>query len=382
MGMPKRVKAAVMTSPGTLEIRAFPYPKLEPGAMLMRIEMSGICGTDKHTYRGENRQYAGTGAERQTPFPLIPGHENVGVVAEITGGARGGLEFYGKELKEGDRVVMCPDVICGRCWHCRQIHGYPWCEHVRGYGNAFSTSESPSLFGGWAEYMYIRPDVFVYKVPEGIPPEVAVLAEPFTVTFAIDEAQASYGLGSGDTVVVQGVGPLGLCCLIKARMLGAGEIIAVDLSDFRLTMAEAFSADYVLNPRDTEREERIATVRHLTEGRGADMVIGCTGDPSSLTEGLEMLRKGGAYIELGNFVDTGEISLNVHRHICAKNVRLMGVTNHPFTKYGTALKLLSKYGDLFPFEQIVTHRYRLEETSLAVQKSMDSDTTMKVVIEP
>lgn len=381
--MPKQVKAAVMTANCAIEIQEFPYPELEPGAMLINVEMSGVCGTDKHTYKGETVQYAGTEAECRTPFPIIPGHENVGVVAEITKKAKKELEFYGKELKEGDRIVMCPDVICGKCWYCRQIHGYPWCENVKGYGNAFSTKEPPSLFGGWAEYMYIRPDVFVYKVPESIPKEVAVLAEPFTVTFAVDEAIHSMaGNGfCGDTVVVQGVGPLGLCCLIKARILGAGEIVAIDLSDFRLRMAEDFSADYILNAKKTERDERIDYIKELTDGRGADMVIGCTGVPDSFTEGLEMLRKGGAYIELGNFVDTGTISINVHKHVCAKNARIVGVTNHPFTKYGATLKIFSKYCKQFPFEKIITHRYKLQEAEDALLKSMDLD-TMKVVIEP
>lgn len=231
--------------------------------------------------------------------------------------------------------------------------------------------------------MYIRPDVFVYKVPESIPKEVAVLAEPFTVTFALDEAIHSLsGNGfCGDTVVVQGVGPLGLCCLIKARILGAGEIVAIDLSDFRLKMAKEFSADFTLNAKKTERNERIDYIRELTGGRGADMVIGCTGVPDSFTEGLEMLRKSGIYIELGNFVDTGTISINVHRHVCAKNARIIGVTNHPFTKYGATLKLFLRYSEQFPFEKMVTHRYKLQEAFDALLKSREGD-TMKVVIEP
>ncbi len=384
--MPERVRAAVMTAPGTVEIQEFPYPSVPAGAMVMKIELSGVCGTDKHTYRGETRQYAGTGAESDTPFPIIPGHENVGLVADLSMEARSGLEFYGRKLKEGDRVVMCPDVVCGRCWYCRHAHGYPWCDNVRGYGNAFSTTEPPSLFGGWAEYMYILPEVFVYKVPEDIPPELAVLTEPFAVTFALDEAAQvpslpTGGMGVGDTVAVIGVGPLGLCCLIKARILGAAQIVAVDLSGFRLQMAREFSADHTLNARRTTPEERIALVRDLTDGRGADMVVGCTDTPDSLTEGLEMLRKGGTYLELGNFVDTGAVSLNVHRHVVARNARIIGLTNHPFTKYEASLRLLRRHQRQFPFERIITHRYPLEEAEAAVLRSVEPD-SMKVVIEP
>ena len=371
-----------MTAPGAMEIRTFPYPALEPGAMLMRMELSGVCGTDKHTYNGENIQYAGTEQESSTPFPIIPGHENVGVVAEITQEARTGLEFHGQLLDEGDRVVMCPDVVCGKCWFCRHVHGYPWCDNVRGYGNAFSTDEAPSLFGGWAEHMYIRPDVFVFKVPDGLAPDVAVLAELMTVAFSLDDVLAMVKAGfSDETVVVQGVGPLGLCCLIRSRILGAGDIVATDLSDFRLGMAQRFSADHTLNAGTTSADERIDTVRQRTHGRGADVVIGCTGVPESFVEGLEMLRKGGTYVELGNFVDTGSIDVNVHRHVCAKNARIIGVTNHPYTQYDAALRTLARHGDEFPFDEIVTHRYPLDDAERAVLRSMDPD-TMKVVIEP
>lgn len=385
--MPNKVKAAVMTGPGKIETRYFPYPKLnDPDAMILKMEMSGICGTDKHTFDGRSKQYAGTKAETDTPFPIIPGHENTGIVAEIGDRARKNMEFYGQELKEGDRVTMSPDFVCGNCWYCRNTFGYPWCENMKAYGNAFSTTMQHSLFGGWAEYMYILPHTFVYKVPDDIPPEVSVMAEVFTVSYAVDRAKEGYslahqGFGAADTVVVQGVGPMGMAALIKARILGAGDIIAIDKSDFRLNMAGEFTADYQLNIDKTSREERIARVMELTNGRGADLVVECTGSPHAVIEGLEMLRKGGTYIEAGNFVDTGTTEINVNRHLCAKNVRLFGVTNHPFTHYGDSLKLVSKYAKTFPFPKLVSHRYKIEQAREGLLHSMQPD-TMKVVIEP
>ncbi|MDD5699421.1 MAG: alcohol dehydrogenase catalytic domain-containing protein, partial [Victivallaceae bacterium] len=335
--MTQKVKAAVMVEPGRIEIQEFPYPQLkDERAMILKMEMSGVCGTDKHTFEGRSKQYAGTAAETDTPFPIIPGHENVGIVAEIGSIAAKEMEFYGRELKVGDRVTMSPDTVCGKCWYCRNTFGYPRCEHMKAYGNAFSSTQAPYLFGGWAEYMYILPNTFIYKVPDTMPPEVGVLAEVFTVSFAVDRAKEAYslaneGFGAADTVVIQGVGPLGLGALIKARMLGAGDIIAIDRSAFRLNMAGEFTADYTLNIDTTTREERIAGIMELTHGRGADLVVECTGSPHAVIEGLDMLRKGGTYIEAGNFVDTGTTEININRHLCAKNVRLFGVTNHPFT---------------------------------------------------
>lgn len=385
--MQKKVKAAVMLAPGKIEIQDFPYPKLDdPGAMILKLEMSGICGTDKHTFEGRSKQYAGTTAETDTPFPIIPGHENTGIVAEIGAKARKEMEFYGQELKEGDKVTMSPDLVCGRCWYCRNTFGYPWCEHMKAYGNAFPSTQKPYLFGGWAEYMYIIPGTFVYKVPEGMPPQISVLTELFTVSYAVDRAKECYslaneGFGAADTVVIQGVGPMGMACLIKARILGAGEIIAVDRSDYRLGLAKEFSADHVLNLNATTGAERIAYVRDLTHGRGADLVVECAGSPQAVIEGLDMLRKGGTYIEAGNFVDTGTTEININRHLCAKNVRLFGVTNHPFTHYGASLKLMEKYADIFPFEKFVTHRFKIEETEKGLRRSFEPD-TLKVVIEP
>src|SRR5947209_2806023 len=121
---PNSVKAAVMTGPGRIEPQDFPYPEIGEDAMVIAVEMCGICGTDKHTYRGETTQYGGTTAEQSTPFPIIPGHEIVGKVAEIGRRARTGLEYTGKELNVGDRVVMCPDILCGRCWYCRNAFGF------------------------------------------------------------------------------------------------------------------------------------------------------------------------------------------------------------------------------------------------------------------
>ena len=222
--MADSVRAAVLAAPGRYELQEFPYPRLADGALLMQVEMVGICGTDKHTYAGETKQYAGTPAETDTPFPIIQGHENVGVVAEITPTAAERIEFYGRRLAVGDRITMCPDVVCGRCYECTHVMGYVWCENSECYGNSFTSADPPHLLGGMAEYMYLRPDTFVYKVPDGLSPRVAVLAELMACTASLDKLKefSSYaleGFNSGDTVVVIGTGPLGLLHVAKADMM-------------------------------------------------------------------------------------------------------------------------------------------------------------------
>ena len=379
------VKAAVLTGPGRLEVRHFPRPRLEPHQALIRMELSGICGTDKHCFKGEGLVYAGTMMETGPAFPVIPGHENVGVIDEIGAVARERLEFSGRPLAPGDRVVMCPDVVCGTCWYCRNLHGMPWCENQRCYGMSLTCDEPPHLFGGWAEYLLVDTDVFVYKVPASLSPELAVLVEPMVVTATLEKAKelhtsAREGFASGDTVVVQGVGPLGLFHVIRARMLGAGDIVAIDLSAERLAMATRFGATSTLRVDETTPEERVQAVRDRTDGRGADVAVDCAGVPSVVPEGLEMLRKGGTYIECGAFVEMGTVPISPHRHLCSKSVRLIGMTNHPYTGYDAMLRQLEIYGDALAIASIITDSFPIDDAAAALQRSMEPSSG-KVVID-
>ncbi len=302
------VSAAVMTAPGKFEVRQYPYPAVSDDALVIELEMCGICGTDKHTFRGETTQFAGTPAESHTPFPIIPGHEIVGKVAEVGKNAAGTLEYSGKRLAVGDRVVMCPDILCGKCYYCRNTFGFPLCENIKGYGNAFCCDDGQHLMGGWADYIYVRPDAFVFKVPDDMETHIAVMAELMSVTYNLDKAKELYtiggeGFGSGATVLIQGVGPMGLMHVLKAHILGAGKIIAIDRSDFRLQMAKDFGADDVISLNGTTQRERVQAVRDLTEGRGADVIVECTGEASAIPEGMEMVRRGGTYVVAGVYAD-------------------------------------------------------------------------------
>jgi len=251
-----------------------------------------------------------------------------------------------------------------------------------------SCRNPPHLFGGWSEYMYLLPNVYVTKVPEGIPWETAVLTEPMAVAYgAISKAMQPYsiakeGFGPGDTVVVQGVGPLGALNAMMARTVGVDTVIAVDSSGYRLELARRLGVDHTINMKDIKRpEERTREVLELTNGRGADLVIECAGSPEAVIEGLEMLRTGGTYIEEGNFVDTGWVSINPHKHLCAKNVRVIGVAGMPHRGYAVALNLFKRFADRFSFNEIVTHRFPLEQAEKALNTAMGPN-CMKVVIAP
>jgi threonine dehydrogenase-like Zn-dependent dehydrogenase len=375
------VLAATLVKPGKYEIREYPLPEPAAGCVLIRMEMSGICGTDKHTFQGYTTQYGG----RRLEFPIIQGHENVGTIAAIGGDGKF-ADFEGVALREGDRVVVGANVACGECYYCRHDFPYYCCEKTTDYGNNLSAKNPPHLFGGWAQYLYVVPGSFLVKVPDELPSEVAVLTEIFAVSVGLDRAKQMSSFPNesfrfDDTVVVLGVGPLGMCFLMKARMLGAGTIIAVDKSEYRLNFAKRLGADFAVNVESMSRVERLQMVKDLTHGRGADMVIECAGVPEAVPEALETLRVGGLLVEAGNFSDLGEVPISPHRHICAKNARILGVGGEEPAAYGPSMRQMARYMKNYPLREFVTHRYGLRDVHAAMKKSVEAE-SLKVVLEP
>jgi L-iditol 2-dehydrogenase len=375
------VLAATLVEPGRYELREYPLPEPEQGCVLVKMEMSGICGTDKHTYQGFVTQYG----DRRLEFPIIQGHENVGTIAEIGGHGRY-TDYEGVPLSVGDRVVVGANVCCGQCYYCRHDFPYYCCEQTTDYGNNLSAKHPPHLFGGWSQYLYILPGSFLVKVPDDLPTEVAVLTEIFAVSVGLDRAKQMSAFPNesfrfDDTVVVLGVGPLGMCFLMKARMLGAGTIIAADLSEYRLNFAKRLGADHVIHAGKMSRAERFEMVRDLTNGRGADVVVECAGVPQAVPEALEMLRVSGMLVEAGNFSDLGEVAISPHRHLCAKNIRILGVGGEEPAAYGPSMRQMARYMKHYPLREFVTHRYALREVNIAMERAIAPE-SLKVVLEP
>jgi L-iditol 2-dehydrogenase len=180
---------------------------------------------------------------------------------------------------------------------------------------------------------------------------------------------------------VLGLGPLGLCHLIKARLLGATRIIATDRFASRLDLAGAFGATLTLNVDDTEMPERVAAARRHTAGLGPDIVLDCSGFPSTFVEALRMVRPGGVVVEAGTFVDMGPVSVNPNSDICTRNVNVIGVGGETATSYLPSMRLMAANLARFPFDRIVTHRVALEDAQAAVELAQ-TDAAMKVVIAP
>jgi L-iditol 2-dehydrogenase len=373
------VRAATLVAPFDLRVERYPYPaELEPGAVLLRMVASGICGTDKHTYRGETEQYVGTDHASSTPFPIIQGHENVGVVAEI--GPGGAVAFDGSPLEVGNRVVPAPNHVCGRCRFCTEDFPYYFCRNLENYGNSLTCATPPHLFGGWSEYLYLLPGTPVFKVPEGLPDDVAVLTELFAVTHSLDLAARMPrpgGYRSGDTVVVLGVGPVGLVHVAKAALTGAAQVIGVDRFATRLRLAEELGATDTLIV-EPGQDDAPARVRELGE---VDVVVDATGHPASFGPALRMLRDGGTLLEVGAFVDLGTVPVNP-ADVLGRNLTIVGVAGEDARIYDATLQMLAEHHQQVPFHRAVTHRFPLDQARQAMETALAADDAMKVVIIP
>ncbi|HYX85776.1 MAG TPA: zinc-binding dehydrogenase [Gaiellales bacterium] len=379
------VRAAVIQGPGRFAVEPFPDPDPAPGATVLRMHYSGICGTDKHTWRGESLQYAGTDHERDAAYPLICGHENVGVI-EALGAGDPPLDEDGRPFRVGDRVVPAPNVTCGRCRFCLDgVSPYYLCTGLEDYGNSLSCAEPPHLFGGWSELMYILPGTRLFRVPDELPSELAALTEVMAVTHGLDTARVlaptGGGFGFGATVLVLGVGPLGLMHLAKAELLGAGLLIAVDVLAERLEHARAFGAELCLDASAATPEDRRAAVREATAGLGADVVVDCSGRAETFPEALGLARPGGAVIEAGAFVDLGPIPVNPNRDICTPGLTILGIGGEVLPQYAPALRMLARHRWRLPLARAITHRVPLDGVGEALETAQ-TGAAMKMLVAP
>src|SRR5262245_17129140 len=351
---PATVRAVAMTAPGKTEMRTYPYPRIDRDSAILKVEMTGICGTDRHIYKGEAQQLRG-----KSIFPYVGGHEVIATVVEIGDDAARALDYDCQLLKPGDRVAIAVEVNCGQCWYCRHHYNNTTCDNqIMAYGLHPNADTPPYLRGGFAEYMYIRPGTHLFKVPEEMPTEVAVFVEEMAVAYhSLARASTAFapvneGFGPGMSVAVLGNGPLGILHGIMASIQGAGFRIATDLSELRLAEAKELYADVTINAARVSVEDRVQQVKDLTEGIGPDLVIESAGEPEVFVEALRMVRKGGTVIEVGNWVDLGKsVPLDVMRHITSKNLHIHSVF-HCGTNWRPVLKILQQQSSRYKFPSL------------------------------
>jgi threonine dehydrogenase-like Zn-dependent dehydrogenase len=360
-------RAAVMLGPRKpIEVLDFPDPSLEPGAVLLETLASEVCGTDVHLHHG---RLAGV------PYPIIPGHVSVGRIAEARGVT---VDALGRPVAVGD-VVTFYDVhgTCGRCWHCLVARQPNRCPSRRVYGITYSANEG--LLGGWAERIYLKPGVLILRLPDGLTVEDVIGGGCglFTGFAAVERAS----IAMGDTVVVQGAGPVGLATAAFASLRGAGRVIVIGAPPTRLALALRLGADDVLGLESHPPHERDAHVRELTGGRGADVVIEASGNPVAVPEGLRLLRDGGTYVVAGHYTDVGTATINFHTDVNRKHAEIRGQWGTDFTHVARALALLARHRDRLPFADATGARYGLLDAGRALA-DVEALRVTKAIISP
>lgn len=366
--MTDTVRAVVMTAPrAPLEVRRMPAPRAAPGGAVLETLLSEVCGTDVHLHHG---QLSGV------PYPIIPGHVSCGRVLETNGPL---ADVDGRPIAPGD-VVTFYDVfgICGSCWHCLVARAGTRCPHRKVYG--ITTGAGDGLLGGWADRIELRPGVRVVPLPEGVEP-LAFMGGGCGLATGFHAVERG-GIALGDTVVVQGSGPVGLNAALFAALAGAAAVLVVGAPRARLDLARAMGAVDTLDLADApDPSTRVAWVRDRTSGRGADVVVEATGRPEAVVEGLEMVRDAGRYVVVGQYTDAGDVTLNPHRHVNRRHATVLGCWGYEFTHLYRALRLMARHQPRLRWERMVTREYPLEKAGDALA-AMARQEVVKAVVRP
>ncbi|MBM3821522.1 MAG: zinc-binding dehydrogenase [Verrucomicrobia bacterium] len=361
-------RAAVLDAfKAPLNLTSYPLPEHpEPGAALVRTLMAGICGTDVHLWKGE----------LPIQLPVILGHETVGEIVALGEGLE--TDWNGQPLRLGDRVTWTSTSSCGACYYCTEKKQPTRCPRRRAYGIGYRCDESPHFLGGYAEFHYLKPRANIFRIPETLRTESVVGAGCALIT-AIHGVERT-GIEWRDTVVVQGSGPVGIAALAVAKSAGAGRVCVMGAPRHRLEMAKRFGADAVVDIAEVNSpEDRVAWVREWSGGYGADAVLECVGHPSAIGEGMEMCRDGGKYLILGHYCDAGPVSWNPHV-VTRKQLQVFGSWSSEPRHLKAALDFLNSTSGLFPFAEMVTHRFRLEQVNEALETTASWAAAKSVIV--
>ena len=361
-------KAAVFVEPYHFEMTELPPVPVEAGGIRVKVAAGGICGSDLHFWRGEIKPIMG-GAQG----PVILGHELAGVVDTLAPDIS--TDSMGRPLKEGDRVVFTYFFPCRRCYNCLRGE-LNHCPHR--FRFRASIEEFPYCNGGFAEYYYLFPGHFVFKVPDELPDEV-VAAVNCAASQVVYGMQIS-GLRMGDHVVIQGAGGLGINAVAAAKEMGAAQVIAIDGVSNRLSLATQCGADNTININEhATPESRVERVKELTEGRGADVVMEVVGYPHVVPEGLQMVRPGGAFVEIGNIWPNSNVTLDVSKVLWGQ-VRIIPATHYDPYILPVTLDFLVRTKDKYPLTKVMSHSFPLEKIGEAFEQAewvgKDEDTAI------
>jgi threonine dehydrogenase-like Zn-dependent dehydrogenase len=341
--------AAVLVGKEQIEIRRFSVPDVEPDSGILRVSACGVCGFDNEAYlNGGNKLFR---------LPCVCGHEVVGTIVGV-----GDEAAQRWRVKEGDQVVIEEYVPCGACLQCLTGNHHLCFEagRFKRYGAMRIDEEKTALWGGYSDYMYLHPRSIIHKVDPDAPADLLSLFIP--ISNGLHWTQEVARVRSGDTVVIQGPGPMGLGSVIGAKEAGAGTIIVTGLSrdEHRLRMAEELGADHTLL---ADSQSIVKEVREITNGGMASVVINVAPTPQAIAVAAQVAAPQATIVETAT--EHGFVDRFVPGEITWKLLTIKGVLGRPPTTVRAALRLIAS--DKYPLRKMLTHKFPVEEAERAIR---------------
>ena len=344
------MRALTFQAPGEVRVEEVADPRLShPEDAIVRVDSSGVCGSDLHIYHG--RVWIDPG--------FVIGHELVGTVTEV------GEQVT--RVNVGDRVLSCFHTACGKCFYCLRGE-YQHCAHGRTFGHGKALGDLP---GAQAEQVLVpNANLTLRVVPDGVADELALFAGDVMGTGY--HAIESGGVRPGDSVAVLGLGPVGLCAVQAARAAGAAAVFAVDSVPERLDVARSFGATALHLEESDVKEE----IRKATEGRGADVEVDAVGDPRALELAIYLARPGGTVAAVGVYAERAEVHLGL---TWIKGLTLRTGLANVIAHVDRVLAMIT-HGVLDP-SPLVTHHMSLDQAPEAYE-IFDRREALKIILKP
>lgn len=343
------MKAAVLRKWRTIETRDVDVPVLQSGEVLLRVGLAGICGSDVHIFNGDNPI---------ATAPVIQGHEFMGVIADLG-------DTSAEQFKVGDRAIVQPLVFCGTCPPCQR-----GIQHVCEKLIVIGVNQN----GAFAEYVRVPADT-LFAVPDGLPDEAAVLAEPFSIGY---HACQRGGLVAGQRVLAIGGGPIGLYAALVARELGASDVVISEPIAGRRALAESFGLAAV----DPTQPDAQAELRERSEAAGYDVVIETSGVDPGIAFAVEAAAVHAKIVSLG-FPAGNLANYNFTRGI-VKELTIVGSRVCPRDEFAETLRLLKTvHGRLgADFDRLIVAPRSLDQVADSIGQVAAGVTSEKILIRP
>lgn len=349
-------RLAVYDAPGKpFELRVFPIRPPRPGEVLVKIRMATICRSDIHSYLGH----------RPNPCPGVLGHEIIGNIVAL--GEHVSTDMRGDPLATGDRITWSEYFIPGDNYFTEVLDLPQKSPGVEKYGHMAVTTD-PHHHGGFGEYCYILPRSWILKLPAELSDEEATPINCGVATMICVAERVEIGMGN--SVVVQGLGLLGLYGAAIAKARGARLVIGLDTVAARRELSRRFGVDHAFDPVAMSEAELVKTVKALCPPEGADAVVEVCGDPEVIPAGIQFLRTGGRYVLAGVVNPDSFVRIDANL-LLRKLITLRGVHNYHPRNLVEALDFVAANRQRFPFHELVDGKYRLDEVGKAMQDAAE-----------